>query len=121
MKKLIYTILLTLAFSLMANASGKFIFEPEANYTKSENRVKMGLSVYEKVLGPVSWNHYTGTSLLSEAQDSQHKFSDFVFQNGFITSIKGKADLEIGHKYLHNFKTKYNENKGYLKISVPLW
>jgi len=119
--KLFLSVILSLAFSLTTLASGKFMFMPEANYTKNESKLLMGVSIYEHLLGPVSWVNYTGMSLDKMHDSSIHHVHDFVVNNGLVTHLGEKLDLEFGHKYTFNKHDKYHENKGYVKVSAQLW
>lgn len=121
MKKFIFPLIITLAFSVLGQASGKFIFMPETNYTKQESKISMGISVYEHIIGPVSWTNYTGMGIHQDKNEASHHMHDFVFQNGLITHLGSKLDLEFGHKYLFNRHERYHENKGYVKVSAQLW
>lgn len=118
MKSLFFLILLT---SMTSFASGKFIFMPEANYTKNESAVHMGLSVYEKIAGPFSFAHYSGTMIHKDKADMTHHFHDFTMSNALVTHLGEKLDLEFGHKMLYNKHDKYTEHKGFVKVSAQLW
>lgn len=112
---------LVLLFSSISFASGKFIFMPEANYTKNESKLHMGLSVYEKITGPFSFVHYSGVALDKEMQSKKHHMHDFNMMNALAIHLGDKLDLELGHKYLYNLHDKYSEHKGFVKVAAQLW
>lgn len=118
MKSLILIVLLS---CVNAFAGGKFIFIPEGNFTKNENYLNMGISVYEKIFKPVSYVNYTGVRLEKDEHSSRHDMSDFAFKNALALHLGSKVDVEMGHKYLYNFGTSFGQHIGYTKVSADLW
>ena len=122
MKKFIYTLLITLAFSCMASASGKFMFKPERNMTKGTSSVEMGLSIYENILAKKLFlNHYTGLVTVADKETSFYDMNDFVFKNGLVVQPMDLLQIEVGHEWHKNLKSSYQENIGYFKVSTQLW
>lgn len=121
MKKTIFTILMTLLLSVLANASGKFIFKPEYNNTKEIWTNEMGLSVHQKLVGPLFWTNWTGVSVVDSDTKLQKDFKDFTFKNGIMIQPLDKLQIEVGHEFNKDLKTSYYQNLSYLKISAQLW
>jgi hypothetical protein len=121
MKKIIYTILLTMVLALPAFAKGKFIFMPKGSYTKNENSLSSGLSIYEHISGPFSYSNWTGIGLDKALESAHHDLRDFTFRNGIVAHLGSTLDVEMGHQMTHNFKTKFTDHEGYVKVSAQLW
>lgn len=112
---------MTMVFSIVTLASGKFIFKPEQNYTKKTTDIVMGLSIYQKVLGPLYVTNWSGVTFNQKADQGASEFTDATFRAGVGIQPLDKLQVEVGYEWQKNLINHFGQDIGYLKIAAQLW
>lgn len=112
---------MALVFSTVSFASGKFIFKPEQNYTKKTTDIEMGVSIHQKVLGPLYVTNWSGVTFAQKKEQGESEFTDADFKVGVGIQPIDKLQVEVGYEWQKNLISHYGQDIGYLKIGAQLW
>lgn len=119
MKSLLLVIMMLV--STTASASGKFSFGYSHDIDHKDNEVELGLSVYQKVLGPFYLNSWSGLSAVPLANGFEHDFQNLTLKNGLVFQPVGQLQVETGFEFNKNVDTKFENKELYLKVSTQIW
>jgi hypothetical protein len=104
-------------------ASGKLFFKPYKNSKADTHSVMMGLSVYQKFMGPFQFKNWTGLDYKAlDTKTAQHKLMNVHFNNSVGVTLMGKADIDAGVE-LHKDIDKGSDiaETYFVKISAQIW
>ncbi len=121
MKALMCLVLGLVLVTKTSFASGKFMLEPVQEMGKEgvEAKMKVGLSIYEKMAGPLYLVSYTGF-----AQGIESGVVSYGFQKlGGAIHVGNNLQLELGGILSKDLDSKYDYTQQLLygKVSVQLW
>ena len=121
MGKGLLVFLLGVIFSLNSFASGKFLVEPSKEISRPDQEVnmKVGLSIYQKVAGPLHLVSFTGFGQGVDSGDMK-----YVAQKlGVAFHVGSNLQLEAGGTVSKDTDAKYDftQQTVYGKASVQLW
>ena len=124
MKKL----LLALAFSSQAFATGSVSVEPRYDFYSKDSFYILSLSVWEPISKKVTYNGWLG---IGDDLDKETHINDRLFQNWVVA--KNQLDVKVKKLTVSpGFRIQYNDNadetevpkwldEAFLKISYQLW
>ena len=105
--------------SSLAHAGGKLSFQPTYFFSTQKLAPVAGFSVYEKLVGKLYLNSYTG---IGEAP---------IYDKADVTWVTSKNDLDLyltggfmvsgGYQWSHSFPANESNNNVHMKFTVKLW
>lgn len=116
-----YLFAFLLLISSTCFGSGKFIFKPEYNQTKDIWSQTVGISIHQKIFGPLFYTNWTGVSVDDSEMKMHKEFKDFSFKNGLMIQPIDRLQVEVGHEYQKDLKSDYYQNLAYLRFAAQLW
>lgn len=111
-----YLALLFLLSSNVALASGKLTFKAEERVKKDDPHYSLGLSVNQKIKGPL---HYVGW--LGGGNLTNHKEDDWYKTTQGVEAYLGALAVGAGATYQTNPKTDNTVYGYYGSVSLTLW